>query len=191
MKQILLGLWLTIASVTSVFAAWNGSSIEGSKLGTQWEVIDTQGNSRTAQTIQGKVSLFFFGFTQCPDICPTTLATISQIFSLLNESQRKDVQIIMVSVDPERDTVEVLKQYLSYFPGNIIGFTGSEEQIKTMQKSFKVFSRKVPIQDGKSYTVEHSSNLYLFDKQGKPRLFYYSDVAPEKLAQDVEALLNE
>lgn len=191
LKQIFWLCGWSILSANAAFAGWNGSSISGSQLGTKWEAMDMQGKVWHAENMQGKVSLFFFGFTQCPDICPTTLANASQVFALLDEQESKEVQIVMVSVDPERDTAEVLKHYLGHFPGNIIGLTGSPEQIKAMQKNFKVFSRKVPMQGGQDYTMEHSSNLYLFDKQGRPRLLYYSDVSAQKLAQDMRALLEE
>lgn len=176
-----------------VYAAY-GSNISGAALGQGWSAINTHNEVISPRTMKGKVSLYFFGFTQCPDICPTTLARLSGIFPLLTEKEKSLFQAIFVSVDPERDTPKVLTQYLSYFKGNFVGVTGTVEQIKTIARSFGASYRKIPLGNKpieEDYTMEHSANLYLFDKNGLPRFFYYGNTKPTHLANDIKYLLQE
>nr|WP_246233647.1 SCO family protein [Pelistega europaea] len=190
--------------------AFHGSDISNSSIGLQWEAQNLSGQTIQAKQQQGLIRIYFFGFTQCPDICPTTLVTLSTLFKQLSPKQAKQVRIVMVTVDPERDTAEILRRYLAHFDDclqlsdastppstatpasctpHFEGITGSMEQVKQMAKSFKVFFRKIPLQNGTTYTMEHSANLFVMDKSGKPRLLYYSDVDTALLAEDIRALL--
>lgn len=190
MKRFILWLGLFLCMSGSSYAKLHGSSIEGASLGRNWTAINAEGQVLSAEQMRGKLSLYFFGFTQCPDICPTTLLSLSEMLALLDEGEREQVQVVLVSVDPERDTPEILKAYLSNFGTHFVGLTGSAAQIKQLATSFKVFYRKIPLKNG-TYTMEHSANLFLFDKKGNAKLFYYGDVKPESLASDIKTLLND
>ncbi len=190
MKRFVLWLGLFLCLNGSSYAKLHGSSIEGTPLGRAWTAINTKGQVLSAEQMRGKLSLYFFGFTQCPDVCPTTLLSLSEMLALLDEGEREQVRVVLVSIDPERDTPEVLKAYLANFGADFEGLTGSSAQIKQLAASFKVFYRKIPLKNG-TYTMEHSANLFLLDKQGNAKLFYYGDVKPESLASDIKTLLND
>lgn len=207
--SIVLGWFLM---PTGVYA-FHGSDISNSTIGLQWDAQNLSGQTIQAEQQQGLIRIYFFGFTQCPDICPTTLATLATLFEKLSPEQAKQVRIVMVTIDPERDTTEVLQRYLAHFDDclqvskdtsvssttsipstctpRFEGITGNMTQIKQMAKSFKVFFRKIPLQQGATYTMEHSANLFVMDKSGKPRLLYYSDVDTTLLAEDIQTLLTE
>ncbi len=124
----------------------------------------TNGQPFTEETLKGQPSLVFFGFTHCPDVCPTTLGDIALWQEELGEAA-KDLRFFMVSVDPARDTPEVLAEYVGWLPG-AIGVTGSEEESLKAQKAFRVFSRRVPLEGG-DYTMDHSSSVLVFDAEGR------------------------
>lgn len=206
---------------TSVWAKnFHGSNLQGSRIGTHWQAQNLEGKTILAQQMQGVIRVYFFGYTHCPDVCPTTLAELASLFEELTPEQAAQVRITMVTVDPERDTPTVLKQYLAYFDSclrsnatctpHFDGVTGSLTQIKQMAKSFKVFFRKVPLNNDANtlstkplstnnqthssppvYTMEHSANLFVMDKMGQPRLFYYGDVDSHLIAADIQQLLQE
>lgn len=190
MKRFVLLLSIFLFWSSNTYAKLHGSSIEGASLGKAWTAVDVNGREQSVNDMYGKLSLYFFGFTQCPDVCPTTLLGLSEMLGLLSEGERQQVRVLMISVDPERDTPEVLKAYLASFGLNFEGLTGTSAQIKQLATSFRVFYRKVPMANG-AYTMDHSANLFLFDKKGKAKLFYYGDVPPESLASDIKALLVE
>jgi len=137
----------------------------------------------------GKVTLVFFGFTQCPDVCPTTLAELAQVLKLLGDQADK-VQIVMLTVDPERDTPDVLRAYLAGFDDRILGLTGSTEDVKRAANLFKAYYAKVPQANG-AYTMDHSASFYLFDKKGEARILLPNNVGAEAIAQDIKTLLAQ
>jgi len=130
----------------------------------------------------------FFGYTQCPDVCPTTMAELAAVKQQLG-ADGKRVQGIFVSVDPERDTAELLKAYVTNFDADFVALRGTPEQVKLAAKEFKVYYNKVPGKTEQSYTVDHTAASYLFDTEGKVRVFErYGSGAPV-LAQDLKILL--
>ncbi|MBK67438.1 MAG: hypothetical protein CMP22_04825 [Rickettsiales bacterium] len=137
--------------------------IAGLKLGGEYELMSHDGVMVTNATYHDKPRLMFFGFTYCPDICPTELAMITRVLNDMDEEKTEDLKVLFVSVDPERDTPEQLKEYLSLFHPKIEGLTGSEEQVEHVKNLFKVYSSKVFPEDGNDYTVDHSAFLYFFD----------------------------
>lgn len=165
-----------------------GSNISGTQLGRGWTLVGMDGKTYTPASFQGKVTLVFFGFTQCPDVCPTALAELTQVMTLLGD-RAKQVQILMISVDPERDTPEVLRGYISGFDPRFMALTGSAEQIKKAAASFKAYYAKAPGPKG-TYTMDHSSSFYLLDKKGEARVLLNSTVGAAVVAHDVEALLR-
>lgn len=136
----------------------------GKPIDERFRLIDHFGRQVGPDTFAGKVRLVFFGFTHCPDVCPTGLALMSQLLEELGDDA-KDVQALFISVDPERDTVAVLKEYVSVFAGNILGLTGTPEQIADVTKAFSACFKKVP-QPGGGYTVDHTASIYLLGRDG-------------------------
>lgn len=155
----------------------------GRPMDERFRLIDHLGRQVGPDTFAGKVRLVFFGFTHCPDVCPTGLSLMSQLLEELG-ADAKGVQALFVSVDPERDTVDVLKQYVSVFPGDIRGLTGTPAQIADVTKAFNAYFKKVPQPSG-SYTVDHTASVYLLDRDGTFRatidIHEKQDVALQKV----------
>ncbi|MEH3148077.1 MAG: SCO family protein [Methylobacterium frigidaeris] len=134
-----------------------------SAVGGPFTLVDQDGRTLTERDFLGRPHLVFFGFTHCPDVCPTTLQQISDVLAALGPKGR-DVKALFVSVDPERDTPEAIKQYLASFDPRIVGLTGSPEAIAGAVKAYRAYSRKVPLKDG-DYTMEHTALVYIMDKR--------------------------
>lgn len=141
------------------------ATVSAVDIGGPFELVDTAGRPVTEKTLLGKPSAVFFGFTYCPEVCPTTLTEITAALNALGRDAEK-LNVVLVSVDPERDTPEQLKLYLSNFDSRIQGFTGTPEAVSKAAKAYRVFYKKVPV-DGGEYTVDHSSAVYLFDRKGR------------------------
>lgn len=133
-------------------------------IGGPFALISQEGNVITDRDMRGKPFLVFFGFTHCPDVCPTTLKEISDVFEALGPDAK--ISALFVTVDPERDTPALMKDYVSNFDKRIIGVTGARASIDATMKSFRVYARKVPGQSGE-YTMDHSTIVYVMDKQGR------------------------
>ncbi|MFG1358978.1 SCO family protein [Xanthobacter pseudotagetidis] len=133
-------------------------------VGGPFTLVDQNGTTTTEAALKGKPTLIFFGFTHCPDVCPTALFEMSEIFAALGPDADK-LQAFFVSVDPERDTPEVLKSYLGSFAPQLRGLSGTPEQVAAIKKAYRVYSRKVPL-TGDDYTMDHTAVVYLMDKTG-------------------------
>ncbi|MDP2800922.1 MAG: SCO family protein [Phreatobacter sp.] len=136
-----------------------------SAIGGAFSLTDQNGKPFTEKDLQGKPSLVFFGFTHCPDICPTKLFEITQLLDTLGPDAAK-VNVLFVTVDPARDTTELLSTYLGSFHAVIRGLTGSEEQVTQAMRAYRAYGRKVPL-DGGGYTMDHTTFVYLMDRQGQ------------------------
>ncbi len=189
---LVLALAIALAGCSERELKFNGSDIAGSKIGENWSLVDHNGTVRNADSFKGKVGLVFFGFTQCPDICPTALAEVAHAMSLLG-ADAANVQVMMVTVDPERDTPEIMKAYLSAFdrelPGRFLGLIGSAEELRKAAGAFRAYYAKSPTPDG-SYTMDHSTSLYLLDKHGKARVLLSNRAGAQAMAQDIKTLLE-
>jgi protein SCO1/2 len=169
--------------------AFKGIDITGAEYARELKLPDADGKLRTLDDFKGKVAVVFFGYTQCPDVCPTTLAEIAAVKKQLGADGDKVVGVF-VSVDPERDTPPVLKAYVGSFGKDFVALRGTPEQTKAIAREFKVFFAKVPGTTDGSYTVDHTANSYVFDPQGRVRLAERYGAGPEAMAHDVKALLN-
>lgn len=165
-----------------------GSDITGTNLGQNWLMPDTSAVMRDNKSFPKQVQLVFFGFTQCPDICPAALSEVSEAMRLLGP-QAKDVQVLMVTVDPERDNPMVLSSYMAAFNPDFKGLVGSPEQLKKTASSFKAFYAKSPLPNG-GYTMDHSTSFYLLDQKGEPRVLLSNQAGANAIAHDIKALLN-
>lgn len=168
---------------------FNGVDITGADYGKALRLPDTSGRVRTMADFQGKVVVVFFGFTQCPDVCPTTLSELAEIKRRLGP-QGDRLQAVFVSLDPERDTPEVLGQYVQGMDPSFIALRGTPEQTAEVAKAFKVFYQKVPSKSGEGYTLDHTAGSFVFDPQGQARLFQRYGMKIELLQADIALLLK-
>ncbi|MCC7151903.1 MAG: SCO family protein [Rubrivivax sp.] len=170
--------------------AFQGVDITGADYAQELALHDGDGRPRNLAEFKGKVCVIFFGYTQCPDVCPTTLAEVAQARKLLGADGAR-VQGIFVSLDPERDTPEVLKAYVANFGPDFVGLRGSADETSAAAKHFKIFFSKVPGKTAQTYTIDHSAGSYVIDAQGRVRLFMRYGIGADKLAADLKILLAE
>jgi protein SCO1/2 len=164
--------------------------ITGAEYARELSLTDADGQRRTLADFKGKVTLVFFGYTQCPDVCPTTLGELAAVKRDLGKDGER-LQGVFVSVDPQRDTPQVLKAYVSAFDPSFVGLRGTEEETKAAARNFKVFYAQVPGKTEGSYTVDHTAGTYVFDAQGRVRLFVRYGSGAEALRHDLKLLLAE
>lgn len=138
---------------------------------------------------KGKAVVVFFGFTHCPDVCPTTMVELAEVMKLLGPKADR-VQVFFVSVDPERDTRELLAQYVPAFDPRFVGLTGTPEEIAAMAKDFRVFYQKSAVTGSDNYSVDHTAGTYVFDPQGRLRLFARYGAGAQPMADDIGRLLD-
>ena len=168
---------------------FQGVDVTGAEYAKDIPLQDVNGQRRSLKDFSGKVVAVFFGYTQCPDVCPTTLQELVEVKQALGADGSK-LQAIFVSLDPERDTPQVLKAYLANFDESFVGLHGTPEEIAAVAKDFKIFFKKVPGKTEGTYTLDHSAGTYLYDPQGRLRIYERYGVGSQVLAQDVKALLG-
>ncbi|MCD6026194.1 MAG: photosynthetic protein synthase [Solimicrobium sp.] len=168
---------------------FKNTDVTGLGYATDFSLPDFNGKMRRLADFQGKVVLMFFGYTQCPDVCPTTMAELSTVMRELG-TLSDQVQVIFVSLDPEHDTREMLAQYVPAFDQRFLGLVGSHQETQKIAKDFKIFYEKVPGKNPGSYTLDHSSGSYVFDKNGRVRLFIRFNQGPEPIVHDLKLLLK-
>ncbi len=164
----------------------NGIDLSDASFGSGFQLKDADGNVRTLDDYKGKVVMMFFGFTQCPDVCPTALVKAAEVKSLLG-SEGDKLQVLFVTVDPERDTPEVLREYAQAFDPSFVGLYGNAEETAAAAKAYRVFYSKVPT--GNSYTMEHTALTYLFDEEGILRIALRHEQSAEQWAEDTRKVL--
>jgi protein SCO1 len=169
--------------------AFKSIDITGATYANDFALPDTDGKQRTLADFKGKVVIVFFGFAQCPDVCPVTLAEIAEVKKQLGADGNK-VQGVFITVDPERDTPPVLAAYVQAFGKDFVALRGSLEQTQATAKAFKVFFAKVPGQAPGSYNIDHTAGSYVFDTQGRVRLFSRYGAGTPALVEDVKLLLK-
>jgi len=167
---------------------FKGVDITGADYGRQLSLPDQDGKLRTLADFKGKVVVVFFGYTQCPDVCPTTMAELAQVKRSLGPAGEK-VQGVFVSIDPERDTPQLLKAYMANFDPGFVALRGTPEQTAAAAKEFKVFYAKVPGKTEGSYTMDHTAGSYVFDAAGRLRLFVRYGTGADALVADLKTLL--
>ena len=170
-----------------VFNALDITGIQG--YGSDFRLSDHNGKSRTMADFRGKVVVMFFGYTHCPDVCPTTLAEMKQVMQILgNDAQR--LQVLFVTVDPARDTPELLSRYVPSFHPSFLGLYGDTAATEKVAKEFKIAYRIAAGKTADGYTVDHSAASLVFDTQGNLRLFINYGLAADKIAPDIKKLLQ-
>ena len=151
---------------------------------------DHNGQQRSLKDFRGKVVVVFFGYTQCPDVCPTTMQEMAEVKKMLGPDGDR-LQSIFVTVDPERDTPDMLKAYMGNFDPSFLALRGTPEQTAAVAKDFKIYFKKVDGKTPTSYTMDHSAGSYIYDTQGRLRVYYRYGSGAEALAADVRTLLKE
>jgi protein SCO1/2 len=170
--------------------AFKGIDITGAEYARKLELPDADGKPRTLGDFSGKVAVVFFGYTQCPDVCPTTMAELAEVKRALGPDGERVVGVF-VSLDPERDTPALLKEYVGNFGTGFVGLRGTPEQTRDAAKEFKVFYAKVPGKTETSYTIDHTAGSYIFDTRGRVRLFTRYGSGAKALTDDLKILLAE
>lgn len=170
-------------------AAFKAIDITGADYARELTLPDIEGRQRTLAEFKGKVVVVFFGFTHCPDVCPTTLVELAAVKRALGPDGDR-VQGIFVTVDPERDTAEVLRAYVTNFDSGFIALRGTLQETQAMAKQFKVFYAKVPGKTADTYTIDHTAGSYVFDPQGRIRLFTRHGTGSDALVHDLKILLE-
>lgn len=196
-RLVARALWLSVLGPTAALGlsacsaekppAFRGIDITGAPYGQKLRLNDPDGRARTLQDFRDQVVLVFFGFTQCPDVCPTALARAAEVKRLLGADGAK-LQVLFISVDPERDTPEVLKAYTTAFDPSFLGLSGDAAQTAEVAKEFRVVYTRVPT--GSSYTIDHSALSYLIDPQGRLRVALRHEQSAADYAADVQQLLR-
>jgi len=164
----------------------HGIDLSEASFGDGFQLKDPDGNVRSLADFQGKVVMMFFGFTQCPDVCPTALVKAAEVKSLLGEDGDK-LQVLFITVDPERDTPDVLREYAQAFDPSFIGLYGSAEETAAVAKAYRVYYAKVPT--GSSYTMEHTALTYVFDRNGTLRVALRHEQSAEESAEDIRKVM--
>jgi protein SCO1/2 len=165
------------------------SDVTGADFARNFALTDHNGTPRTLADFRGRAVVVFFGYTKCPDACPTTLATLAEAMKKLGPEADR-VQVVMISVDPERDTPELLKLYVPAFDPRFLGLYGDAQATARTAKEFKVIYQKVPGSAPGTYTMDHSAGTYMFDPQGRLRLYAGQGISADVYAHDLRALLS-
>ena len=168
---------------------FQSSDVTGAAFGRDFQLNDAAGNPRTLADYRGKAVVVFFGYTQCPDVCPTTLAELAEVMKKLGPDADR-VQVLFVTVDPERDTPDLLSKYVPAFDPRFMGLYGDAAATARTAKEFKIIYQKQPGATPGSYTMDHSAGTYIFDPQGRLRLYVSYGQGPEVFAHDLRELLR-
>ena len=168
--------------------AFVGTDITGADFPKPLALTDHNGKKRTMDDFKGKVVALFFGYTHCPDVCPTTMSDLKQTMKLLGDKSDQ-VQVVFVTVDPQRDTQEVLAQFVPSFDPRFIGLRGSLQETAETLGNFKIYYAKVQSKTKGDYTIDHSAGMYAFDKNGKIRLYLDYGQKPADIASDLTKLM--
>lgn len=191
MKKLFAALFmlLALAACGEKQLKFENTDLTGLGYGKGFSLNDHTGKPVTLESYKGKVVVLFFGFTHCPDVCPTTMAEMSAVMKELGPDADK-VQVLFATLDPERDTKELLSQYVPGFDSRFVGLYGTPQQVADTAKEFKVFYQKVPGKTPDSYTIDHTAGSYVFDKSGKLRLFLRHGGGPAPVVHDLKLLLG-
>jgi len=179
---------LALSACSKDATKFTGIDITGADYATGFALTDHNGQPRTLADFKGKVVMIFFGFTQCPDVCPTSMAEMAQVKQMLGADGDR-LQGLFVSIDPERDTPEIMKEYMAAFDPSFLALYSKPDELPALAKSFKIYYKKVPGSTPESYTMDHSAGSYIYDPQGRVRLYNRYGTGVQALADDVKKLL--
>ena len=179
-----------LAACSPKAASFQGVDVTGADYARDLPLTDQHGQRRSLKDFAGKVVVVFFGYTQCPDVCPTSMSELAEVKQALGADGER-VQGIFVTVDPERDTPEVLKAYMASFDPSFLALRGTPEELAAVAKDFKIYYKKVDGKTPTSYTMDHSAATYLYDPQGRLRLYARYGTPVDAMTADIQALLKQ
>jgi protein SCO1 len=180
----------TLAGCTESKPQFKSIDVSGAEYAKDFQLPDQNGQVRTLKDFRGKVVVMFFGYTQCPDVCPTTMAELAEARKLMGADGAK-VQGLFVTIDPERDTAQVLKNYMANFDPTFLALRGTPEQLAAIAKDYKIYYKKVEGKTPGTYTMDHSAASYVYDTNGNLRLYTRYGSGAQALASDLELLLKQ
>ena len=183
------GLFGLISGCSEQKFQFKGVDITGADYAKDFSLSDHNGRTRTMADFRGRVVVVFFGYTQCPDVCPTTMAEMAEVKKQLGKDGEK-LQALFISIDPERDTPEVLKAYMENFDPGFLALRPAPDKLAELARHFKIYAKKVDGKTPTSYTMDHSAGSYVFDTQGRVRLFVRYGSGPAALVSDLQLLLK-
>ncbi|MDR0296836.1 MAG: SCO family protein [Rickettsia sp.] len=181
-----LYLWLSVDTSQKPLAGRGGGYNDDVQIGGKFELTEQDGKIFNSDSLKGKLSLIYFGFTYCPDICPTSLQKITEVINTLDK-YKIAVEFVFITIDPERDTSDVLKEYLKHFNPKFIGLAGSKQQIKEVADKFKVYYAKIDT-NSEDYMLDHSSFVYLMDRQGKYVKHFYLNSSAQEIIEFIRIM---
>ncbi len=161
---------------------------ENTIIGGDFQLIDHNNTIFNSKQLEGKYSIIFFGFTHCPMICPTALGTLSSLYKSLNEKEKSKINIVFITLDPERDTAEYINSYIENFVTPFIALTGSNQEIKATADKYKIFYEKIPLADN-NYTINHSTLIYIMSKNNKYITHFPYDVNSEEIYNKLKEII--
>lgn len=191
--KVILALVLTLVLAACKPApeppVFQATDITGAAFARDFKLTDHNGQTRTLASFKGKVVAIFFGYTHCPDVCPTTLSDFAAALKQLGP-QADQVQVLFVTVDPQRDKPELLKQYVPAFDPRFLGMTTDEAGLKALAKEYKVVYQKTSVKGADNYLIDHSAGTYVYDTESRLRLLIPYGSSPDLIAQDLKTLLG-
>jgi protein SCO1/2 len=185
-----IAIAMVLAACAQRGPSFQGSDVTGSSFGRDFTLTDPAGHARSLADYRGKAVALFFGYTQCPDVCPTTLAALAGAMKALGPDADR-VQVVFVTVDPERDTPDLLAKYVPAFDPRFVGLRGDAAATERTAREFRIIYQKVPGTAPDRYTMDHSAGTYLFDPQGRLRVYEGNAASADVFAHDLRALLDE
>lgn len=190
MRLIVLLCALSWGVVCSAAEPFKGVDVSGQSYGGAYRLTGHDGKPRTPADFKGRIVVLAFGFTHCPDVCPTTLAALAAVVKALGENDRKRVQVLFITVDPERDTPQLLARYMTAFDPGFLGLSGDSAATRQAARAFKMFYQKVPTANG-DYTMDHSTGYYAIDRKGETRVLFRYEQPVADMVHDIRLLLAE
>lgn len=188
--KVLLGVWVAVlvgAAGWIGWDAWHGK--QELSIGGPFALTDQNGQPFSSESLKGKPTLLYFGYAYCPDACPTALLLMETAIEKLGDDATKKVNLVFVTVDPERDTPKLLKGYVGNFGPTFVGLTGTPEQISQAARAYRVFYQKVPSKDDGPYLMDHSSIIYVLNSNGRVATFFTHEAKADAIAAAVQRLL--
>ena len=187
--KALLAVWIATLAAAAGWIAWDAAHPDRPAIGGSFSLIDQNGHTVTSDSLKGKPTLIYFGYTYCPDVCPTSLLLMENAIDQLGPGTDKKVNLVFITVDPERDTPKLLKGYVENFGPTFIGLTGTPQQVADAARAYRVYYQKVPGKDGGPYLMDHSSIVYLLDRNGRFVTHFTHEAKAEAIAAAVKKLL--
>lgn len=183
--KALLAVWIAVLVGAAGWIGWDAWQGKQPGIGGPFALVDQNGKTVTSDSLKGKPTLIYFGYAFCPDVCPTSLLLMETAVDKLGPDAAKKVNLVFITVDPERDTPKLMKGYVENFGPTFIGLTGTTEQIAQVARAYRVYFQKVPGKDGGPYLMDHSSIVYLLDRNGRFVTHFTHEAKAETIAQAV------